>query len=634
MRKLLIALLALALPLHAESRRPNLVLIVVDDLGYGDIGPFGSTKNRTPHLDRLAAEGAKLTSFYAAPSCTASRAQTITGSYAQRVSLPRVLFPASPIGLSADEPTIASVLKSAGYASIAIGKWHLGDHPDYLPTARGFDSWFGLPYSNDMYLRPGREERHRFSPPLPLVRDAEVIETVSPEQQSRLTERYTDAALHFIRTNKEHPFLLYLAHTAVHTPIHPGEKFRGKSNNGRFGDWVEEVDWSVGRILDTLRETSLDRDTLLVFTSDNGPWLTQGSDGGEAGPLRGGKGGTYEGGVRVPTLAWWPGKIPAGRSIGAIAANFDLLPTFAELADATLPESPPIDGKSLAPLLLGQTDESPRDTHYYYAGDQLQAVRSGPWKLALGRQNEATGKPHPDASKPFSPTLYHLEDDIGETTDLAGEHPDIVARLQKLAGRAAADLGATRPGPGVRPPGRIKLPAGLWLPGHGPTEEELKLHHQGKPLSDLKPGDTLISRHAPQIARKTLAIKITVAPEAPDGIILAQGGTAAGYALHLHQGVPVFTVRDSDKTVSIRAGRKPDRVPFALEAKLEADGTLTLAIDGEPAARGQAPGLISRQPAEDFALGHDNGRPVADYQGAGPFRGALTGLEITTTDPS
>ena len=297
---------------QARAAKPNIILLFADDLGYGDIGPFGSKVNRTPNLDRMARAGMRLTSFYAAPVCTPSRAQVLTGCYAKRVSLPNVIFPAASVGLNPAEHTVAELLKARGYATMCIGKWHVGDHPDYLPTRHGFDHYFGLPYSNDMGGPAAGAKRRDKRPPLPLVRDDQVIETVSPAQQDALTARYTDEAVKFIRDHTDGPFFLYFPHTAVHTPLHPGEKFQGQSKNGPFGDWVEELDWSVGRVFDTLRELKLAEQTLVIFSSDNGPWLTQGTNGGVAGPLRGGKGGTYEGGMREPTIAWWPGHVAAG----------------------------------------------------------------------------------------------------------------------------------------------------------------------------------------------------------------------------------------------------------------------------------------------------------------------------------
>jgi arylsulfatase A-like enzyme len=445
--------------------KPNIVLILMDDMGYGDISPFNSkTPNRTPNLDRMAKEGMKLTSFYAAPVCTPSRAQILTGCYAKRVSLPAVIFPAASIGLSAEEATVASLLKKQGYATMAIGKWHVGDQPEFLPTRRGFDHYLGLPYSNDMGgewdgeadVPPAKRK-----PPLPLVRDETVIESVPPAGQDHLTERYTQEAVQFIRDHRDGPFFLYLAHTAVHVPLHPGPSFKGRSLNGTYGDWVEEADASAGRVLEVLRELKLEERTLVLFTSDNGPWLTQGKNGGVAGPLRGGKGGTYEGGVREPTIAWWPGHVPAGSSSDAVLGNIDLLPTFVKLGGGALPADRKIDGADFSPILWGGSTQSPRDAHFFFNGNRLEAVRAGPWKLAVAPQNEATGKKAAPGKTPFTPVLYNLDQDIGETTDVAQDHPDVVKRLEELCSQMDADLGATKLGPGVRPPGRVKEPKPL-----------------------------------------------------------------------------------------------------------------------------------------------------------------------------
>ena len=444
-------------PNAGETQKPNFIIIFVDDLGYGDIGPFGCKSNSTPNLDRMAREGMKLTSFYAAPVCTPSRAQVLTGCYAKRVSLPGVLGPANATGISAEEHTIAELLKKQGYATMVIGKWHVGDHPDFLPTRHGFDQYFGLPYSNDM----GNEDAQLGKgnrPPLPLVRQEKVIEVVKPRDQDRLTERYTDEAVKFIRKQKKQPFFLYMPHTAVHTPIHPGDKFR-KQNANPFSAWVTELDWSVGRVLDTLRDLKLDKNTLVFFTSDNGPWLPKGTNAGTAFPLHGGKGSTWEGGVRVPTLAWWPGKIPAGSACDAVAANFDFLPTCVAIAGGTVPADRKIDGKNISPLLFGQTTVSPHNAHFYFSGNKLQAVRSGPWKLKIAGLGNANNE-----TPPF-PMLFNLDDEIGERTDLAEKHPEIVARLQKMIVEMDGDLGVTNNGPGIRPSGRVANPTGLWLNG-------------------------------------------------------------------------------------------------------------------------------------------------------------------------
>jgi arylsulfatase A-like enzyme len=453
----------------AAPPKPNFVVILIDDMGYGDIGPFNSKLNRTPNLDRMATEGMKLTSFYAAPVCTPSRAQMMTGCYAKRVSMPQVIFPACPTGLSAKEHTVAGLLQQQGYATMAIGKWHLGDQPEFLPTRRGFDHYLGLPYSNDMGSQanaPAKKAAKKKKdgvatprPPLPLLHDQKVIE--APADQDTLTARYTEEAVKFITTNKDHPFFLYLPHTAVHVPLHPGAAFRGKSANGTYGDWVEEVDWSVGRVLDTLKELKLDRNTLVLFTSDNGPWLTQGANGGVAGPLHGGKGTTWEGGMREPTIAWWPGKIPAHSTCDAPMSEVDVLPTLARLAGAEVPTDRRIDGKDIWPLLCGQTKTSPHEALFFFNGRRLEAVRSGPWKMAIAPQGTGLPKGAAEPVKHTGPRLYDLDTDIGELTDVAGQHPEVVARLQEFVQQMDADLGVTGEGPGVRPPDRVANPQPL-----------------------------------------------------------------------------------------------------------------------------------------------------------------------------
>ena len=425
--KPLLALLASLLAAVASARTPNVVVIFIDDMGYGDIGPYGATKQRTPHLDRMAKEGMKLTSFYAAPVCSVSRAQMMTGCYGARVSVPGVYFPGQSVGLNPAEVTVAERLKEKGYATQIIGKWHLGDQPEFLPTRQGFDHYFGIPYSNDMLKKSATTQ----VPVVPLLRDEKIVELMDGEGQSRLVEMYTKEAVDFIGRHKDKPFYLYLAHNAVHTPIHPGLAFAGRSQNGRYGDWVEEVDWSVGQVLEALRKQGLAQDTLVVFTSDNGPWLVKGSDGGSAGPLRGGKGSTWEGGMREPTLAWWPGHVPADSVNDAVAGTIDLLPTFVALAGGVVPTSPVIDGRDITPILLGQSKESAREAHYYFSGYDLQAVRQGRWKLALSPQPDGLGNKAEKTQAGLR--LYDLDAEIGERTDVAAQHPEVVA---KQIGRA------------------------------------------------------------------------------------------------------------------------------------------------------------------------------------------------------
>ena len=634
---LCLSLLAALTALHATAApaQPNLVIIFIDDLGYADIGPFGATKQRTPSLDRMAREGMKLTSFYAAPVCSVSRAQLLTGCYGARVSVPGVYFPAQANGLNPAEFTIAERLKEQGYATMCIGKWHVGDQPEFLPTRQGFDRYFGIPYSNDMQKKSTQTGERV----VPLLRDDKVAELLTDEQQSRIVERYTDEATGFIRANKDKPFLLYLPHTAVHTPIWPGEKFRGKSANGRFGDWVEEVDWSVGRVLDTLRELKLAERTLVVFTSDNGPWLVKGPDGGSALPLRGGKGSTWEGGVRVPTIAWWPGKIAPGSVCDAVAGTIDLLPTAVALAGGTVPAQPVIDGRDLSPLLFGKTKESQREAHYYFAGYNIQAVRQGPWKLAIAAQPRSMGQnTDPDASG-NAPRLYNLNQEIGEQTNLAAKHPEVVAKLQSLAAKMTAEIGGKEPA-ARRPAGVVENPKTLY-----PTEDGAPRGKQAKQaaktdaktpakaasLDSLKPGDALDSAHAPQVSGKPFTITLTVETKQRDSILLAHGGLAVGYALHLKAGRVAFLVRTGTDAAFTEIIAPSDFTgSAAITATLAADGSMALKIGDEPAVTGKTGKLLARQPQEDFCLGHDNGMPVAAYTGKGAFQGSIKGLKITT----
>jgi len=450
----------------SAAEHPNFVVIFIDDLGYGDIGPFGATLQKTPNLDRMAAEGRKLTSFYAAPVCSVSRAQLLTGCYGPRCGNPWVYMPAASGGLSSDEFTIAERLGAQGYASACVGKWHLGDQPEFLPTHHGFDRYLGIPYSNDMQ-EVSAETGERV---VPLVRDDKVEALLTDDQQRTIVERYTTEAVRFIEDSKEKPFFLYMPHTAVHIPVFPGKDFEGKSDNGPFGDWVAEVDWSVGQVLGALREHGLDEKTLVIFTSDNGPWIGWVKDVTSAGPLRGSKGSTWEGGVRVPTIARWPGRIPAGTSSDTVCGTIDLLPTFVTLAGGTVPAEPVIDGRDMSGVLFGTAAQAPREAHYYFSRSKLDAVRQDKWKLAVASQVERMGR---DAAQvpasPESPRLYDLAADIGETTNVAADHPDVVEKLGGLAARMTAEL-IDPESPGRRPPGHVEHPRALYPVKEKPAE--------------------------------------------------------------------------------------------------------------------------------------------------------------------
>jgi arylsulfatase A-like enzyme len=419
-----------------EKRKPNFVVIFCDDLGYADVGCFGAPLIRTPNVDRIAAEGVKLTDFYAAPVCTPSRAQLLTGCYANRVSLPSVLFPGSKVGLHKNEMTLGELLKSAGYATICIGKWHLGHLPQFLPTRHGFDEYFGIPYSNDMR-------------PTPLIEGEKTIE--EPAVQATLTERYTQRAVEFIGKNKDKPFFLYLAHTMPHTPLHVSERFANKSKRGLYGDVVECIDWGVGEILAALARHGLEKDTLVIFTSDNGPWLIRGEHGGSAAPLRAGKGTCYEGGMRVPFVARWPARIPQGTVCREMATEMDLLPTFGKLAGAKLPDDRIIDGKDIWPLLSGVAGaRTPHEAFFYYGGRNLRGVRNGQWKLMLASPAGKGGK----GAAPQA--IYDLSADMGEQKDMSAEQPEVVKRLEALVEKCREDLGdaaTQRQGKNVRPCG-------------------------------------------------------------------------------------------------------------------------------------------------------------------------------------
>jgi arylsulfatase A-like enzyme len=450
----------------APRRTPNVVIIYIDDMGYADIGPFGARGYATPRLDRMAAEGMKFTSFYSAQAvCSASRAALMTGCYANRVGIPGALGPHSRIGISEREMTIAELCKQKNYATAIFGKWHLGDAPQFLPTRHGFDEYFGLPYSNDMWPR---HPTARWFPPLPLIEQERVINAdVDDAVQNQLTTLYTERAVSFIQRHQDRPFFLYVPHTMVHVPLHVSDKFRGKTARGLFGDVVEEVDWSVGRILDAIHRCGLDGDTLVMFCSDNGPWLCYGDHAGSAYPLREGKGTSWDGGVREPTLMRWPGHIPAGKVCDAPLMTIDMLPTVARLIGGRLPQHK-IDGLDISDVILGKSAGSPHEALYFYYGvNNLEALRSGRWKLELPRRYPSlNGKPGGHGGMPAkyetltvgAAELYDLDADPGQKHNLAAQRPDVLGKMLGYAEQARAELGdglTGRAGSGRREPGRI-----------------------------------------------------------------------------------------------------------------------------------------------------------------------------------
>lgn len=435
---------ALATEIHSTGL-PNVILIFTDDQGYQDVGCFGSPDIKTPNLDRMALEGRKFTSFYSACSvCSPSRAALLTGCYPPRVGVTRVLFPRDDVGLNSNEITIAEMLKQRGYKTACIGKWHLGHKPAFLPTRQGFDFYFGIPYSNDMWIDPQapladaavladgitrdaiRARPHKDQPRnlVPLMQNENVIEY--PVDQSTLTRRYTGEAIRFIVENRDRPFFLYLPHTMPHIPLFVSGEFKGQSDAGLYGDTIEEIDWSVGEILEALKQNNLDDNTLVIFTSDNGPWDLKNGHGGRAHPLRGFKFSTYEGGMRVPCIMRWPGKIPPNSQTAEIASTIDLTPTIANLAGASLPKDRVIDGHDIWPLMSQDEAISPHEAYFYYKGTRVSAVRSGRWKLRITPANSKK-----NISEKIE--LFDLQNDISESVNLAEQHSHKVTELKELA---------------------------------------------------------------------------------------------------------------------------------------------------------------------------------------------------------
>ncbi|WP_231739964.1 sulfatase family protein [Thalassoglobus polymorphus] len=448
----------------SAKQPPNVVIIFTDDQGYADVGCFGSEGFETPNLDKMAAEGRKFTSFYVSQAvCGASRASLLTGCYSNRIGMLGAPSHRSTHGINQDEVLISELCKQKNYATALYGKWHLGHHEPFLPLQNGFDDYYGLPYSNDMW--PFHPTSKAF-PDLPMFEGNKIVNPkVTPEDQVHLTTSYMERALKFIDENHEDPFFLYVAHSMPHVPLFVSEKFKNKSEQGQYGDVIMEIDWSVGQILERLKQHGIDENTLVIFTSDNGPWMSYGNHAGSAKPLREGKGTAWEGGVRVPCIMRWPGKIPAGTTCNELAATIDLFPTIAKLINGKLPAHA-IDGKDIWPLMSGEKGATtPHEYYCYYWGNELQCIRSGDWKLHFPhRYRSLTGEPGNDglpngySQEKTGLALYNLSDDIGEKNDVKEQHPEVVAKLKEYANAARKELGDSRlkiKGTGYRAPGRL-----------------------------------------------------------------------------------------------------------------------------------------------------------------------------------
>jgi len=462
---------------YAQQRSPNVVLIFMDDLGYGDLSCYGATGYKTPNLDKLASQGIRFTNFVSAQAvCSASRAGILTGCYPNRVGISGALMPDAKIGLNPSEETIAEVLKKRNYKTAAIGKWHLGHRREFLPLQQGFDEYLGLPYSNDMWpvffdgtrnITPAYSRKLNY-PELPLIRNNDNIrELKTLDDQAELTTLYTETALDFINRNKRNPFFLYLAHSMTHVPLAVSTKFKGKSERGLFGDVMMEIDWSVGEIMKVLEKNGIDKNTLVIFTSDNGPWLNFGNHAGSTGGLREGKGNSFEGGQREPCIMKWPGHIAPGTICNKLASTIDILPTLVEITHSPLPEKK-IDGVNILPLMLGDENANPRETFlYYYRRNSLEAIRKGNWKLVfahpgrtyIGFKPGVDGFPgSTNENFDFEEGLYDLSRDPGERYNVEEYYPEVVSELKKLADEARTDLGddiQNIKGQNRREPGRI-----------------------------------------------------------------------------------------------------------------------------------------------------------------------------------
>jgi len=634
------ALLATVLPPTANAvERPNVVIIFIDDMGYGDVGFNGATGPKTPNLDRMADEGMRFNDFYVGCAvCSGSRTSLMTGCHYQRLSMRAVLFPNSDSGLHPAEVTIADMLQDAGYRTACVGKWHLGHLPPCLPTYQGFESYYGVPYSNDMWIDPANKlsrdiliregltaeqvkAGHKGKNLVPLIRDEEVIEY--PADQKTLTKRYTEESIRFIESvttkNQEqgtrNPFFLYLPHTMVHLPLAVSKAFENRTDK-LIWDAIEEVDWSVGEILKTLKSLGIAENTLVLFTSDNGAAV------GTSLPLRAKKGSVYDGGIREPTVMWWPGTIPAGKVCHEVAGTIDMLPTLAGLCDGKLPAAK-IDGKDISSLMLGEPGaKSPHEQYVLMHGPGT--VRSGAWKFYPWRENNSGRgaiKGHVPSKDPVQ--LYHTVNDIGERKNVASDHPELVAKFQAAYNAHVKEIEANR-----RPTQAMTRPENPVASPDRPGTPKKNRSKTSRQLdwSKVKIGDIYSNREAPNFANRPFTISATIDATEPSGVIVAHGGSVVGYSLYLKDGHCVFAIRRTGAELHqvkspIGNGRS------TIQAGVNGKGELTLKInEGTPAiAQG---GLMKKHPSESLCIGHDDRNPVDAAAPKARFNGKLLKIKL------
>ncbi|MEO1525211.1 MAG: sulfatase [Planctomycetota bacterium] len=622
-----------------SSTRPNVILIFIDDMGYGDVGFNGAKGPTTPNLDRMAAEGMRFDDFYVGCAvCSGSRTALLTGTHYQRLNMRPVLFPNTSEGLHPDEVTIADMLLEAGYATTCIGKWHLGHLPPCLPTYQGFQSYYGIPYSNDMWIDPANKlakdiviregltleqvkAGHKAKDRVPLMRNEEVIEY--PVDQSTVTKRYTEEAVQYIHENKDHPFFIYLPHTMVHRPLAVSEAFENRTGE-LIWDAIEEVDWSVGEILKALKQAGVDERTLVIFTSDNGAAV------GSSLPLRAKKGSVYDGGIREPTVMRWPGKIPAGRVCREVTASIDVLPTLATLCGGTLPEKQ-IDGKDIWPLMAGQKGaKSPHETYCLMHG--LGTVRSGKWKYypwREGSDKKGSAKQKNQTDRPPH-QLYDTVADISETTNVAEKHPKVVARLQEAWEAHRTELRANR-----RPNATLIRPDGAISASRlGSNTPAKKIAPPKNPIdwSAVQIGRTYPSHSARSFVSRPFSVRCTAIGEGLRGVLVAHGGSVTGYSLYIRQGKAIFALRRSDS--NLRRVEVPIGAAERYEIVATAEGNRLSIQVNERVATTQSAGLLLRHPSENVAIGFDDRMPVDPDAPQDKFNGVLSNLSVTALEPS